>query len=125
MSTGKLGSNGTYGTTGPPGPSTYVQYLPAPFQGDELLGRFLGIFESILSPIEETIDGVAEALDPRLAPDAFLPWLVSWTGVELDEHWPLAAQRELIARAAVLHRWRGPPPASPWRCSRWAPSPCP
>jgi phage tail-like protein len=87
--------------------STYMQYLPAPFQGDELLGRFLGIFESILAPIEETIDGVAEALDPRLAPDAFLPWLASWTGVELDEHWPVAAQRELIARAAELHRWRG------------------
>ncbi len=101
----------------PPGPSrdgheepvasSYLQYLPAPYQDDPFLGRFLLIFENILGPLEGMIDGMASYFDPRLTPAEMLPWLASWVGLELDENWPLAKRRALTARAATLYRWRG------------------
>jgi phage tail-like protein len=87
--------------------SSYLQYLPTPYQDDAFMGRFLLIFESILSPIEQTIDGVASYFDPRLAPEDWLPWLASWMGVELDENWPIERRRQLVARAAELLRIQG------------------
>jgi phage tail-like protein len=87
--------------------SSYLQYLPSIYQGDPFIGRFLMIFESILAPIERQIDAVADTLDPHLAPAELLSWIASWVGVELDGTWPLDRQRELIARAAALYRWRG------------------
>jgi phage tail-like protein len=88
-------------------PSTYVQYLPTPYQTDEFVGRFLLIFESILGPIERTIDNVALYFDPHLTPDQMLPWLASCVGLELDENWPRTSQRALIASAATIFRGRG------------------
>src|SRR4029077_9651773 len=87
--------------------SSYLQYLPAPFHEEPFVGRFLLIFESILSPIERTIDNVASYFDPRLTPPEMLPWLASWVGLELDENWPLAQQRQLVLWATRLYRWRG------------------
>jgi phage tail-like protein len=87
--------------------SRYLAYLPAPFQGDPFLARFLLIFETILDSVERSIDNVAYAFDPRLAPAELLPWLASWVGLELDENWPLPQQRQLILWAATLYRWRG------------------
>jgi phage tail-like protein len=90
-----------------PPSSSYLQYLPAPFHADPFVGRFLLIFESILSPIERTIDNVASYFDPRLTPPELLPWLASWVGLELDENWPLAQQRQLVLWATQLYRSRG------------------
>jgi phage tail-like protein len=87
--------------------SSYLQYLPAPFHADPFVGRFLLIFESILDPIERTIDNVASYFDPRLTPPELLPWLASWVGLELDENWPIAQQRQLVLWATRLYRWRG------------------
>jgi phage tail-like protein len=87
--------------------SSYVQYLPAPYQSDDFVGRYLMIVESILGPIERMTDSMANYFDPRLAPAELLPWLASWVGVELDENWPTRRQRALILHAAELQRWRG------------------
>jgi phage tail-like protein len=87
--------------------SSYVQYLPTPYQGDFFLGRFLQIFESILSPVEQTVDGVANYFDPRLTPTEFLPWLASWLGIELNENWTIEQRRELLTKAADLLRRQG------------------
>jgi phage tail-like protein len=87
--------------------SSYMQYLPAPYQGDALLGRFLQIFEQGLAPIEQTIDSVANYFDPRLTPVEFLPWLASWLGIELDENWPVGERRDLLAQSAELLRRQG------------------
>src|SRR5919202_1841153 len=76
-------------------PSSYVRYLPTPYQGDEFLGRFLHIIESIIAPIEMSIDSIACYFDPGVAPIEVLPWLASWVGVELDENWPIPRTREL------------------------------
>lgn len=95
------------GHAGRPPVSTYLQYLPAPFHADPLVGRFLLIPEAILAPIEEMLDSIAFYFDPRLTPAELLPWLATWVGVELDENWPLDRQRELVAWAVRLFRWRG------------------
>jgi len=87
--------------------SSYLQYLPAPYQTDVFLGHFLLIFESILGPIEQTIDMLVHYFDPRVTPAELLPWLASWVGLELDENWPLARRRDLVYWAVTLYRWRG------------------
>jgi phage tail-like protein len=89
------------------GVSSYLAYLPAPYQRDSFMARFLFIFESIIGPIERTIDEVARYFDPQLTPAALLPWLASWVGVELDDRWPEAKQRALVGAAARLYRARG------------------
>jgi phage tail-like protein len=89
------------------GTSSYLAYLPSPYEQDPFIRGFLRIIESILGPIEGTIDNLANYFDPRLAPAALLPWLASWVDIELDENWPLDRRRQLVAWAARLHRWRG------------------
>lgn len=74
---------------------------------DEFMGRFLLIFESILKPIENTVDNAALYFDPLLTPESLLPWLASWIDLSLDPTWPEERRRELVRSAAELCRWRG------------------
>jgi len=71
------------------------------------MGRFLMIFENILTPIERVADHIEFYLDPRLMPEDFLPWIASWLDLVLDENWPLEKRRRLIRSAVELYRWRG------------------
>lgn len=87
--------------------SRLLQYLPALYQSDAFLARFLLIFQSILDPIEQTIDNTHHYFDPGMAPAHFLPWLASWVGLELDVELDEVSQRELIRRAVELSRWKG------------------
>jgi phage tail-like protein len=87
--------------------SSYLQYLPAIYQDDELMGQFLLIFESIMNPLANSVGNLELYFDPRTAPESLLPWLASWLGLALDESWPLERRRELVRSAADLHRWRG------------------
>lgn len=87
--------------------SSYLKYLPALYSTDDFLGRFLLIFESILSPIERTVDNLHYYFDAQMTPPEVLPWLASWLGLVLDERWPEARRRELIRAAVDLYEWRG------------------
>jgi phage tail-like protein len=87
--------------------SSYLKYLPSFLGGNEFLGRFLLIFEQILTPVDRQIDQLYQYFDPRLAPPDFLPWLASWLGLVLDERWPEGQRRELIRAAVELYEWRG------------------
>lgn len=87
--------------------SSYLKYLPAFFGANEFLGRFLLIFEHILTPLDRQIEHLSDYFDPRLAPPDFLPWLASWLGLVLDERWPEGQRRELIRAAVDLYDWRG------------------
>jgi phage tail-like protein len=81
--------------------------LPSAYREDRMMGQFLRIFESILNPLENTVDNLALYFDPALTPEVLLPWLGSWVDLVLDPAWPLARRRELIKQAAELYRWRG------------------
>ncbi|HVC33885.1 MAG TPA: phage tail protein [Chloroflexota bacterium] len=87
--------------------SRLLQYLPAMYRSDAFLARFLLVFQSIIDPIEQTIDNTHYYLDPGTAPASFLPWLASWVGMTLDSGLAEASQRELIRRGVELHRWKG------------------
>lgn len=87
--------------------SRLLDYLPSVYREDKLMGRFLLIFESILSPIENNVDNLALFFDPRMTPESLLPWLGSWLDLALDPKWPLERRRELVGKASELYRWRG------------------
>lgn len=87
--------------------STYLDYLPGIYQESDFLGRFLLIFEHILSPIDRTIGNIPDYFDPELAPPDVVTWLGSWLGLVLDARWPDERRREVVKAAPELFRWRG------------------
>lgn len=87
--------------------SHYLKYLPALYYDDELMGRFLMIFESFWDPIESQIDNIWYYFDPKMTPSDFVPWLATWSDLALDERWTETQQRKLLESAARLYRMRG------------------
>lgn len=85
----------------------YLKFLPNIYQDDELMGRFLMLFESFLGPIEQQIEGLPNFFDPKMAPPDLLPWLASWSGLVLDDQLPEDRRRELLNEAAFLFKKRG------------------
>jgi phage tail-like protein len=95
-----------------------AQYLPAIYQEDPLMGKFLLAFEKILlgplddvggksKGLEETIDAIATFFDPERAPAYFLDWLSGWVALSLRADLDEVQQREFIANAVRLYRLRG------------------
>ncbi len=85
----------------------YLNYLPAIYREDDLMGRFLMLFESLWKPIDQQIESMWLYFDPQMTTPDFIPWLAGWIGLALDEHWPESKQRQLLTRAAPLYRKRG------------------
>lgn len=86
---------------------TYLKYLPALYQEDELMGRFLMLFESFWAPLEAQLGHIPFYFDPRMTTPDFLAWLASWIDLALDERWPEEKRRRLLRAAALLYRKRG------------------
>lgn len=92
---------------------TYLDELPAVYRADEetyaTLEPFLGLFESILSEVGESIEDLATYMDPDGIPAApgYLEWLGSWLAADLDASWPSAVKRAFIDAAPELYRMRG------------------
>ena len=90
------------------GKGRYMRYLPRIYQEqDELMGRFVMLFESFWAPIESQIDVMPLYFDPALTPLKLLPWLATWVDLALDDHWPEAKRRQLLKAAVGLYRKRG------------------
>jgi phage tail-like protein len=87
--------------------SRYLYDLPVLFHDNEFLGRYLAIFESLWEPLEQRQDHIEMYLDPQTCPATFLHWLAGWFGLALNQRWPEARQRRLLAEATELYRWRG------------------
>lgn len=98
----------------PPGLSTRSErllgYLPGIYHTD-FMARFLAIFESILVPVEWTVDNFDLFLSPGTAPARFLPWLANWYTISFDASWSGAQRRALLAAAPAIYARRG---------TRWA-----
>jgi phage tail-like protein len=84
-----------------------LQHLPALYQDDGLMGRFLMLFESFWTPIDRQIDSLSYYFDPRFTPPDLLPWLAAWINLVLDERWPEHKRRRLLRSAVPLYRKRG------------------
>ncbi len=87
--------------------STWLQYLPSIYSDDEFLGRYLLIFESILSPITWMIDNFDLYLSPDIAPSEWLRWMGSWFDLLLLPELPIDRQREIMRQAGWLFLRRG------------------
>ncbi len=87
--------------------SSYIRYLPSLYTRDELMGRFLMLFESFLAPISQQIRQVPYYFDPTVTPVDMLPWLASWLDLALDPEWPEAQRRALLKAARRLYQKRG------------------
>jgi len=87
--------------------SNYLDLLPGIYHDSDFLGRFLLIFEHILSPVDRTITNIPEYFDPGITPPEYVQWLASWVGIALDGRWPEERQREVVRKAPELFRWRG------------------
>jgi phage tail-like protein len=85
----------------------YLEHLPALYEQDSFMGRFLMLFESFWRPISQQIDSIHVYFDPDMTPARFLPWLATWFDLELDESWPEAQQRALLKEVIWLYRKRG------------------
>lgn len=98
--------------------SSYLQYLPAIFSEDPLLGRFLLAFEQVLTGLdgsdreprrglEEIIATIPQLFDPLATPREFLDWLAGWVALGLRADWREEQQRQFLAHIVPLYRRRG------------------
>lgn len=84
--------------------------LPAIYQENGKQGylyRFLSLFGDVLQEFENKVDGIHNYLNPERTRTELLPWLASWTALELDETWSESKRRELIKNIVDLYKWRG------------------
>jgi phage tail-like protein len=88
-------------------PELLAKYMPAIFRQDPFMQRLLRMFDTMLTPLLETVDAVDCYFDPLMTPPAFVEWLASWVGEELSPAWPDRSRRALVSEAAWIHRARG------------------
>jgi phage tail-like protein len=87
--------------------SNYLKYLPGVYAEHDFTSRFLMILESVLSPLERTIDNISYYFDPTTTPEEFLPWLASWLKISLMKPESAQRQRELLTHIGDVFEWRG------------------
>src|SRR5215472_7278196 len=99
--------------TGGPGvaaPMALRRAVPAVYQEDPLFAELCHAFDELISPLVSAVDCFTAYLDPRLAPDDFLPWLADLVGCGQPLADPDAARAQ-IADAVRSHGVRGTPGA--------------
>jgi phage tail-like protein len=92
---------------GLPNPLSLADLLPAMLQDDPFVCRLAAGLDDVLAPLLLVLDNLDSYLDPGVAPPDFLGWLADCLGLALDENWPLARQRALVAGAVELYRAQG------------------
>ncbi|MDF1512316.1 MAG: phage tail protein I, partial [Anaerolineae bacterium] len=101
----------------PPGLSLHsqrlIQYLPGIYH-TSFMARFLGLFESILTPIEWNVDNFDLFLNPGTAPAHFIPWLAHWFDLSFESTWTESQRRALLKDAHMIYARRG----TRWSLSR-------
>jgi phage tail-like protein len=90
---------------------SYLDALPRVYQRDAdaalFLQRFLGLFERVLTGVEDRYEQFSRWLDPRAAPLEIINWLGLLVDLTFDPSWPLARRRALVGAAMALYRTRG------------------
>lgn len=90
---------------------SYLRYLPAIYQEDEVsrdfLERFLSLFETFFANLESEINHIVRFFDADAVSGDFLRWLASWLSIAVDDNWPEEKLRQLVKRVPELYKMRG------------------
>ncbi|MGL4649159.1 MAG: phage tail protein [Caldilineaceae bacterium] len=89
------------------GRGRYLSHLPAVFERDVIMSRFLMAFESFWAPLEQQVNTIDAYFDPGLMSLPMLNWLADRMDLEIDDEWDEAVQRRMMASAVRLFRKRG------------------
>ena len=84
-------------------PAVYSEGQPDP----SFLHRYLAMFDSLVHDLDQRAAHRDVLVDPAATPVEALSWLASFVGLVLDDRWPEAARRLLLAEIVVLYRRRG------------------
>lgn len=85
----------------------YLRHLPALYDSDDFMRRYVMLFESFWKPIETQIDHLPYYFDCQMTPTDFLPVLAWWLSLDLDDRWSEEQQRTLVCMIIKLYRKRG------------------
>jgi phage tail-like protein len=88
-------------------PSAYMRYLPALYWKDPFLGRFLRIFEDVLSPVQRNVNSLPDQFDPAVSSSPMLDLLAEWVGEVRPDALSERSFRKMVKNALLLHQWRG------------------
>ena len=91
---------------------SYMQFLPevystADISNDNILERFLSVFGTVQTDLDEKIFSFTKYLDPGSVPSSFLSWLISWFGMKTDDNWSEEKLRNLLLLLPKYYRMRG------------------
>ena len=78
-----------------------------PPSGPDFLDRFLALFESVLTPLEDQVAASWRLTAPNAAPAEALDWLAGWIGLSLEPGLAEHQRRRMIRQATALYRRRG------------------
>lgn len=85
-----------------------IQQLPVGMVDDELLVRFLSIFQDLADTVVGQIDALPHVFDPTVAPDAMVRTLGRWVGLEwVDPSLPDPLQRHIVRSYFSILSQRG------------------
>jgi phage tail-like protein len=90
---------------------SYLQYLPAIYQEDDVsrffLERFLSIFQTSFEAFDVSIDRISRLFDPISTPAATYQWLAAWLALPLDPSWSDTKRRGVLKKAFQTYKLRG------------------
>ena len=85
-----------------------IHQLPMAMAEDDLLARFVSIFQEVADTVVGQIDNLPHAFDATVAPPAMVRALGQWVGLDwVDPSLPVDLQRRIVREYFALLRWRG------------------
>lgn len=85
-----------------------IHQLPVAMAEDDLLVRFVTIFQCIGDTLLHQIDTLPYQFDPTVAPPTMVRTMAAWVGLDwVDSSLDERLQREAVLRYSELLQWRG------------------